>query len=128
MILADDPRDPAGFDHQFGRGSLLDGQTRLCLQQGQNRLLVARPVRLGAWPVHGGSFSPVEQLEMNAGPIRRHAHQTIQRVDLPDEMVPCQCRRWRGLHDMAPIVERSWVSSNVSAPNRAAAAAASHPA
>ena len=60
-------------------------------------------------------------------PVGRTAHQTVQRVNFPDQMT-LSSPPIAGLHDMTPIVSARWVTSAVLAPVRADAAAASHPA
>ena len=60
-------------------------------------------------------------------PGRSPAHDAVEGVDLAHQM-PLPSPPIAGLHDISPIVARLWVSSKVRAPNRAEAAAASHPA
>ena len=47
---------------------------------------VKRLVRLGARRPHRRSAAAVEQLELNSGRVDAAAHQSAERIDLPDQM------------------------------------------
>ena len=51
-----------------------------------HKLLVFPSVSLGTERVDGGAFAPVQQPELDAGPVSGPAHFAAQRIDLPDQM------------------------------------------
>ena len=59
---------------------------------------------------------------------RSHVPMTPSSASISRTRCPLPSPPIAGLHDISPIVARLWVSSTVRAPNRAEAAAASHPA
>ncbi len=60
--------------------------TSLIGQQFHNRQPVELPVRLSTRASHGRTFRAIEHLEVNACPIDRARHDTVKRIDLPDQM------------------------------------------
>ena len=51
-----------------------------------HRRSVKFSIRLGAWSTHGRTLAPVQHAKLNASGIGGAPHQTIQRVDLADEV------------------------------------------
>jgi hypothetical protein len=65
-----------------------------------DRLLIQLAVRLRPRPAHRRALSAVQQAELDAGFVRRQAHDTTKRVDLPHEVALAEAtdRRVAGHH------------------------------
>src|SRR6266571_647397 len=48
--------------------------------------IVLPAIRLGAWSPYCRSFASIENPELDAAEVRHSPHQTVQRVNLADEM------------------------------------------
>ncbi len=77
---------PALGDHQVDHFPLDDLETVLRPQQRLYRLAVELTIRLGPRPAHRRPLAPVEDPELDAGAVRRHTHDPVERIDLADEM------------------------------------------
>ena len=67
-----------------------DLQPRLLGQQGLHGLAIELPVGLGPGAADGRALAPVQDPELDAGPIRRPGHHPVEGVDLPDQMALAQ--------------------------------------
>ena len=84
---AADPRAPAlGVGHDVLDRRRPHLQVRLLAQQVLHRRAEETAVRLGARPPHRGSLAPVEHAELDAGAIDGAAHDSVQGIDLADQM------------------------------------------
>ena len=84
------PRQAAILDDQILDRPGPDLQPRLLGQQRLHRLAIELPVGLGARAADGRALAPVEQPELDAGPVGRPAHHPVEGVDLPDQMALAQ--------------------------------------
>jgi len=76
---------PVFQDQIFGR-RFADFQARDRAQLPLHRRAIKRAIRLGAGPAHSGAFAAVEHAELDAGRVRRPAHQTVQGIDFAHQM------------------------------------------
>ena len=63
-----------------------NGQVRLLGQQRLDRLAIELPVRLRPGAANRRSLAPVEHPELDSGGVDRPAHDSVQGVDLPDQV------------------------------------------
>ena len=78
--------DPAGGDDQIVRLALDDGQVRRFTQRRLHRRRIELAISLGARPADGRTLAAIEKAKLDAGLIGDTAHETVQRVDLADQV------------------------------------------
>ncbi len=93
-----------------------------------HRPLIELAIGLRPGPPDRRPLAPVEQPELDPGLVGHAAHQSVERIDLPDEMTLAQSADRRDCRTSRRSYRARWVSSSVRAPARAAAEAASQPA
>ena len=54
--------------------------------RGLHRGGIKLPIRLGARSPHGRTLAPIEHAKLNAAGVGDTPHQSVQRIDLPDQM------------------------------------------
>ncbi len=118
----------AVLNDQIGRLLLEQREVRRVLQSVTDELPIQLPVGLRTRRPHGGSIAGIEGPELDAGVIRGAGHDAAQGIDLTHQVALADTAPIAGLQLICPSVSMLWVNSNVRAPRRAAASAASVPA
>ncbi len=86
----DDAGTPAVFHQQLDNLVCLHIKASLLREQLANGLSIEAAVRLGPRPADSRTLAPVEHSKLNAGPVDRAPHDTIERVDLAHQMATAQ--------------------------------------
>jgi hypothetical protein len=81
-----DPRDAAILQQKIIGLALYHRQIGRFADGRLHRCRVKLPVRLGARPAHGRALAAVQDTELDAGLVGHPAHQSIQGVDLADQV------------------------------------------
>ena len=87
--LADDARDIAVFEDERAGGSLTDAEIGLELDFALHRLLVTDFVALCAGGPDSGTFSEVQQTELQRGRVGDASHGAAEGVDFADDVSFC---------------------------------------
>jgi hypothetical protein len=85
-LLRNDPANAAALDDKIAGWRGPDFEPILLSEQALDGLPVKSPVGLASWTAYGRSFAPVQNPKLDAGSVRRPAHQAVKRVDFADEM------------------------------------------
>ena len=84
--LGFDPNQALAFKDKVSDGLLKDMQIRLPLDHGPDGILVKRPISLRSCSADGGTFAGIQHLKMDPGDISGLGHQTIQSINLGNQM------------------------------------------